>query len=132
MGWVLFIDGECAFCGNAARRLARWDKRGVVRIAPLQGEFAKTVDIPAGAAGADGSVVLLRQADGRLFTSSDAWIELARALGGRWRICTVLRWIPKGWRDAAYRWVARHRHQLARHSGACPWSDPALRGRWLE
>ena len=132
MGWVLFIDGECALCSRAARWVARWDGRHVVRIAALQGMFARSVAISADAAGADGSVVLWRQADGRLFDSSDAWIELARVLGGVWRVLVVLQWVPKAWRDGTYRWVARHRHQLACPTGHSPAADPCLRGRWLE
>jgi predicted DCC family thiol-disulfide oxidoreductase YuxK len=41
----LFFDGDCAFCHASVRRVARWDKRGRVCFAPLQGETARKLGL---------------------------------------------------------------------------------------
>ena len=105
------------------RRVARWDRRGRIFFSPLQGELALRHGFSHYADDADGSLVVLREADGKVFTFSDAWLELARALGGGWRVFTLLRVVPRGLRDMVYRWLARHRHRFSGRSDACATPD---------
>ncbi len=132
MSWVLFFDGDCAFCSRSVRRLVRLDKRGVVSFAPLQGRLAKEVSVSHHAAKTGGTMVLLREEDGRIFTRSDALIELAGALGGGWRWFRVARYVPKVLRDAVYGWVADNRQRLGGRKDACELPDPVLLGRLRE
>ncbi len=114
-------------CDGAVRRVARIDRRARIAFAPLQGELARQRGFGGYAAPADGTMLLLRESDGRIFTHSDACIELARALGGVWRIFTLARWIPKPLRDGAYRWIARHRQQFltaGKFAATCQECDP--------
>ncbi len=84
------------------------------------------------AAAEDGTMVLLRESDGKVFTRSDALIELARALGGGWRLFALARFIPKPLRDWVYRWVANHRYLFMGKSDACSLPDPELLTRMRE
>lgn len=129
MSWVLFFDGDCGFCTASVRWVAQHDKRKQVWFAPLQGELAGQLGLGAYAAAA-GSMVVLREADQQLFTYGDAWIELARALGGPWRyLAVLLRIVPKFLRDALYRVLARNRHLLPGRNAACALPDPEWRQR---
>ncbi len=74
-------------------------------------------------------MVLVREADGAVFTSSDGWIELSRALGGGWRFFALARFVPKVVRDGIYRWIARNRFRFMGETDACMLSDPELRKR---
>ena len=132
MGWVLFFDGDCAFCSDAVRRVARFDARGRVDFAPLQGKLAGEMDLTANAAKSGGTMVLLREADGVLFTRSDALIELARALGGFWQVLTLSRFIPKPLRDWVYNRIADNRDRLIRKGTTCALPTPELRSRLRE
>lgn len=132
MSWVLFFDGECGFCQGSAKWTARFDKRRRISLAPLQGKLAAELGFSKYADQGTGTMVLLREADGKFFLRSDAAIELARALGGAWRIFTLARIIPKPLRDAVYRWIARNRSRLPGHSNSCALPDPELRKRLRE
>ena len=68
---------------------------------------------------AAGSMVVVRESDGAVFTESEACLELAKALGGFWRLAVILRLIPRALRDAVYRTVSRHRRSLWRCGGSC-------------
>jgi predicted DCC family thiol-disulfide oxidoreductase YuxK len=129
MGWILFFDGDCAFCSESVRRVFALDKRGRVSFAPLQGALARDLAFSHHAAKTSGTMVLLRERDGKVFTHSDAVIELAKALGGGWRVLAVARLIPKPLRDAVYRWVARNRYHLMGKLTTCAMPDPELRKR---
>ncbi len=74
-------------------------------------------------------MVVLRESDGSVFTHSDAWVELARALGGGWRMLAIVRFVPKRLRDALYNWIARNRFVLAGRADACALPSPEVAKR---
>ncbi|MFZ9937225.1 MAG: thiol-disulfide oxidoreductase DCC family protein [Luteolibacter sp.] len=132
MQWVLFFDGDCAFCSASVRGVCRLDKRGRVDFAPLQGELARKIGLEKHAAASGGTMVLLREDDGQRFFRSDALIELASAIGGIARVLALLALVPKPWRDALYQFLADRRHRLRRASGTCKMPDERLRARLRE
>lgn len=129
MGWVLFFDGECGFCSESVRRVARLDRRRAVSFAPLQGELAAEHGLAGYAEADDGTMVVLRESDGRRFLRSDAALELCRALGGPWRLLRIAKWIPRPVRDAGYRWVANRRRRFGGETLSCGVPDPDLAKR---
>ena len=127
VSWVLFFDGDCAFCSTSARWVSRLDRRGRIDFASLQGSMAGKLDLRRHAAASGGTMVLLREADGRLFFRSDALIELARAMGGIWNGMRLIGLVPRAWRDAVYQFVADRRHLL--RGSVCSIPDDRLRQR---
>ncbi len=126
MNWVLFFDGSCAFCSKSVQYVVRFDGRERISFAPLQGELAREKGFSGYAAATNGSMVLLRESDGRVFMHSDALIELAHALGGFWRFFKIARLIPRWLRDGVYRWIARNRYRFMGKTNACLLPDAAL------
>lgn len=129
MGWVLFFDGDCAFCSESVRQAVRFDKRGRVSFAPLQGRLSQELGFAKYAAGEGGTMVLLRESDGKVFMHSDGLIELARVFGGGWKWFALARFIPKPLRDLVYRAIARNRYRLMGKSDTCPLPGPAVMER---
>lgn len=105
----LFYDGNCGLCGGAVRVVARHDRSGQIRFAPLGGEtFERLVPAEVRAGLPDSLVVFTPEGD--LLTQSGAVIHLLLRMGPAWRLMgTVLAWIPESLRDAAYRMIARLR-----------------------
>lgn len=134
MGWVMFFDGDCGFCSAAVRRVARMDRDERIDFAPLQGRLAAERGLTGHATGSDGTMVLWREEDDRLFLRGDAVLELGRALGGGWKLLAGLgRAVPRPLRDGAYRIVARHRLSLmGRRASSCEMPDESLRRRMRE
>jgi predicted DCC family thiol-disulfide oxidoreductase YuxK len=130
--WILFFDGECALCSASIRWLCRADRQGRISFAPLNGELSRKLGFSHHAARDAGSMVIWREEDALAFTRSDAWIEIARVLGGPWRFFLVVRWIPRRWRDAVYGMIARNRHAFAGGPVACRLPNPELAKRLLE
>jgi predicted DCC family thiol-disulfide oxidoreductase YuxK len=126
MGWVLFFDGECGFCSKSVQIVARLDREQRVSFAPLQGRLAGEHGFTKHLVETGGTMVVLRESDGSVFTKSDGLIELSRALGGIWRIFTLARLVPRILRDGAYRWVARHRYRLMGKVKSCSLPSPEL------
>lgn len=127
----VFFDGDCGLCHHTVRFLLRADPDGeVFRFAPLGGETFEREVAPRLENVPDAVIVLT--ADGRILTRSDATVRLFLQLGGVYGwLGTLLGWIPRPLRDAAYDALARVRHRLfARPEAACPVMAPELRARF--
>jgi predicted DCC family thiol-disulfide oxidoreductase YuxK len=129
MSWILFFDGDCAFCSRSCRWIARHDKRERIKLAPLQGRLGQELGLQTFVEGSNGTMVVLREADQQRLFRSDALIELGSALGGVYRLASVLRLIPRPLRDGVYSLIARNRHLLMRGSSSCLLQDPEVEKR---
>lgn len=133
MALVLFFDGDCGFCSKSVRCVYQFDARGDIDFAPLQGVLAGKLGLRKYAEKGGGSMVILRESDGVMFTKGDAWIELGNALGGIWgAFAFAFSLFPKYARDWAYDLVAKIRYRLAGKGNACALPDEGLRKRMRE
>ncbi len=117
----LFYDGECGLCCGAVRLVARHDRSGEIRFAPLGGAtFLRLIPASTRAGLPDSLVVLVP--DGRLLLRTEALIHLLARMGGAWRLAgRGLAWFPEPLRELAYRLVAR----LRPSAKACAWRATA-------
>lgn len=127
----LFYDGRCGLCHAAVRFVARRDREGRIRFAPLGGEAFDRL-VPGGVRQGLPDSLAVQLEDGRLLTQSAAVVCLLLELGGGWRwLGAWLGRLPSGFLDRAYVWVACHRRSLSRVSdGPCPRLPPALGDRF--
>ena len=132
MGWVLFFDGDCAFCSAGVRRAVKFDTHKRLKFAPLQGKLAAEKGFAEHADPSGGSMVLMRESDGKVFLRSDAAIELARALGGWWRLLIPTKLIPRFLRDWVYGRIANNRYRISKSGNFCFLPDPEVEKRLLE
>lgn len=102
---ILFFDGECNLCNGFVDFLIKRLKKSTLYFASLQGPQAKEY---LAAANQLDSVVYLRR--GKLYKESDAAIYALSDLSRPWSLIRVLFVLPRAIRDAAYRYVARHRY----------------------
>ena len=115
------------------RWIHEFDDKGWIEFAPLQGELAEKFGLGGYAEKGGGSLVVLREPDGEIFTKSDAVAELGKALGGVFRVLAfMLSRIPGKLRDGIYDWVARNRYRLLGKADACALPDKGLRERMRE
>lgn len=132
---VLLYDGLCGLCDGTVQAALRWDRRGTVRFAPLQGDFAAEVlGRHPELSGVD-SLVLVEPGVGgaeRVRVRSDAALALAGHLGGPVSLLRVFRLVPRVLRDAVYDGIARIRYRVFGRRDACRIPEPAERERFLD
>jgi predicted DCC family thiol-disulfide oxidoreductase YuxK len=75
------------------------------------------------------SIVLL--AGGRRYEHSDAALHIALGLRAPWPLAFAAILIPRGVRDAIYRWIARNRYRWFGRTDTCALPPPGLRERFL-
>lgn len=134
-GPVLLYDGACGLCATSVHFVLRHDRARRLRFASLQGAFGRQArHRHPELAGVD-SVVWLAPASAaapeRALVRSDAALEMARYLGGVWRIALLAQAVPRFARDWGYSTIARHRHRLAAGPEACVVLSEADRSRFI-
>ena len=132
-GPVLLYDGVCGFCNGTVQFVLARDRRGVLRFATLQGEFARGVmERHPELNGVDSLVLVERDAAGEhVSVRSEVALRVARYLGGPWRIVGVLRVVPRFARDSVYDGFARIRYRVFGKYDSCPLPSAEQRKRFL-
>jgi predicted DCC family thiol-disulfide oxidoreductase YuxK len=112
---VVLYDEDCGFCRWSLDRLLRWDRRGHLRAAPIQGEEADGLlaDLSEQARLASWHLVT---PDGRRCSGAAAAGPTARLLPAGALVAFLAESFPRI-TDRAYRWVARNRDTLGRRLG---------------
>jgi len=129
---TILFDGVCNLCNGFVQFVIRHDRRGHFRFAALQSELGQALLAAHGqalpASGPE-SVVLLE--GGQYYSHSAAVLRIAGGLGGVWRLAAGGWLLPQSWRDALYRYVARHRYRWFGRQESCWLPTPELRARFL-
>ncbi|MCU1067210.1 thiol-disulfide oxidoreductase DCC family protein [Stenotrophomonas maltophilia] len=128
---VIVFDGVCALCNRWVRFLLRFDRRGRYRFAAMQGERGSALLRSHGLDPQDPASFLLLDAQGA-WTDTDAILRVLAGLGGAWRLSGVLKALPRGLRDAAYRALARNRYRWFGRHDACHLPAPQHAARFLD
>ena len=132
---VLLYDGLCGFCDSTVQFILKHDRRGTLRFATLQGDFAREVMARHPEVADVDSLVLVERDDSgteRVHVRSDGALRVARYLGGPWNAARVFRIVPRFIRDAAYDGFARIRYRVFGRYDSCPVPTPEQRARFID
>jgi len=133
---VLLYDGLCGFCDGTVQFILRHDRRGTLRFATLQGEYARGVIARHPELEGVDSLVLVEvdPASGRETVSfrSNGALRVARYLGGPWHLARATAIVPRVIRDLAYDGFARIRYRVFGRYDSCPIPSPEQRARFIE
>lgn len=132
---VLLFDDACGFCSAAVQTVLRHEKDHSLRFASLHGDYGLEFRERHPEFSSVDSMVWFRPADSHsaefVAIRSDAALLTADYLGGIFRLAAIARFVPRGLRDAAYDFVARHRHEFAPAPKECLIPTPDQRDRFL-
>ena len=115
---IIVFDGICHLCTGWVRFLRRHPIDPPFQLIPMQSDAGKALLVEHGIDPEDPATFLVLD-QGRRFTDSDAAIHVIAALGFPWRIINVARIVPRAWRDALYRLLARNRYRWFGRRSAC-------------
>jgi len=115
---IVVFDGICHVCSGWARFLGRHRIEPPFQLIPMQTRAGKALLIENGIDPEDPATFLVVDR-GRRFTESDAAIHVIAALGGLWGTINAARIVPRIWRDALYRLLARNRYRWFGRRATC-------------
>ncbi len=127
---MLLFDGVCNLCNASVQWILKRDRKGIFKFAALQSDTGQMLLRQFGLSEKDFDTVVL-VADGRIFTRSDAALEIVQRIGGMWSLLAVFKIIPRSIRDTIYDWVARNRYRWFGKKEECMLPRPEWRERFV-
>lgn len=127
---ILLYDGDCGFCTRGVLFSFDRDPRARLRYASLQSEVGRSLLSQHGIPFDITTVVLVDEKGAHV--RSTAVLRTARLLRWPWSWAYAAILVPRPIRDAAYRFVAKHRHRFGPAVDACRMPTPELRSRMLD
>ena len=128
---IILFDGVCNFCNRTINIILKYDKQAYFQFAASQSIAAmgimqafKIEQI------AIASVILIDQE--KVYTKTDAVIQIANRLSGWPKSFRLLKFIPKPMRDFAYDLIAKNRYALFGKKDICMIPEPSMRHRFLQ
>jgi predicted DCC family thiol-disulfide oxidoreductase YuxK len=115
---VVVFDGICHVCSGWVQFMERHRIEPPFNLIPMQSEEGKALLVAHGIDPEDPATFLVLDG-GRQFTLSDGAIHVVAALGGAWILFKAARVVPKPWRDALYRLLARNRYRWFGQRSTC-------------
>jgi predicted DCC family thiol-disulfide oxidoreductase YuxK len=130
---ILLYDGVCGFCNKSVQTILAHDQKGTLRFAPLQSKFGESI-LARHQLGNLDSVVYV---DGsvqpeRVFIRSNAALQVARYLGGGWKLLLIFYLLPRPIRDFFYDLFAKYRYRFFGKYESCMVPPPEVRSRFVD
>lgn len=129
---IILFDGVCNLCNSSVQFVIKRDKKDLFRYAALQSEVGQQLVAERHIDTRQVDSIILIEPGVAYYTKSDAALEIAKDLGGFWKLSSIFMWIPRAIRNAVYDFVARNRYKWFGRKEACMIPTPELRAKFLE
>ena len=127
----VFFDGVCNLCNRGLNFLIKHDKKGVLKFASLQSEYAQNT-IPKELLNRENLDTIIVYTNGKFYNRSNAVLKLCKILGGGFYVFLIGYLIPRFIRDGLYRFIANNRYHWFGKQLQCRVPSPELKERFLE
>jgi predicted DCC family thiol-disulfide oxidoreductase YuxK len=122
---LILFDGVCNLCNGTVDFIMKRDPKKKFRFVALQSEAGEVTRKKFSIPDEIDSVVLIYNE--KVYYESDAALEIALLLPAPWKWSVVLNFVPVGWRNTVYKWIARNRYRWFGKKKEC--RIPALEER---
>ena len=131
MQQVVFFDGVCNLCNRSVNFLIKNDKKGVLKFASLQSEFAKKT-LPKTLLNNKDLDSILFYTEGKYYEKSNAILKLCKILGGFFYVFQFGYLLPPFLRNGLYMLIANNRYRWFGTTAQCRVPTTDLKERFLE
>jgi predicted DCC family thiol-disulfide oxidoreductase YuxK len=129
---IILFDGMCSLCNRSIRFIIHRDPHRVFRFASLDSPVGRRLLRRRGMSTEAADSIVLIEDDGH-HVLSEAVVRIGARLGQPWRaLAATGRIVPRPWRDAAYRFVARRRYRWFGRCESCSVATEDVEDRFLE
>jgi predicted DCC family thiol-disulfide oxidoreductase YuxK len=126
---VVLFDGVCKLCNGSVNFILRIDRKGRLKLAPLQSDYGRRVLEDHGLKSGPLDSMMLLEGE-RLTVKSTAVIRISKYLGGAWPLCMIVLVIPRFIRDAVYDIIAKNRYRWFGKYDTCRLPDAEFEDRF--
>lgn len=128
---IILFDGVCNFCNRTINIILKYDKDAYFQFAPSQSNAAMGIMQQFSLEQqAITSVILIDNE--KVYTKTDAVIQIANRLSGWPSLFRLLKFIPKSIRNFGYDLIAKNRYTLFGKRDQCMIPGASARNRFLQ
>jgi predicted DCC family thiol-disulfide oxidoreductase YuxK len=128
---IIIFDGKCNLCESSVIFIIYRDKKAKFKFVPAQSKTGIEIQNKHDVNAIDLQTLVLIK-DGKVFTKSDAVLEIARNLDGLWKLLFFIKIIPKPMREWMYSKIAKNRYQWFDKKQSCIVPTENMKSRFLE
>ena len=128
---IILFDGVCNFCNRTVNIILEHDKEAHFKFAASQSNAGIHLIQKFKLNQTSAASVILIDND-KVYTKTDAVIQIANQLKGWLRLFRLIKFIPKPIRDFGYDLVAKNRYALFGKRETCRIPEESIRNRFLE
>lgn len=125
-GLVIF-DSTCVLCDSLVKFLIKIDKNKILLFTTFDSKIWNEIKV-AIPIKTDSLVYCYK---GEYFIQSEAVIKIIQALNYPWKAFQIFKYIPFGFREKIYRFIANNRFHIFGRKKECSIPPPELRQRYL-
>ncbi len=127
---IVFYDGSCGFCQASVQFILKYNKQQDLYFATLQSDVLSKL-LPKGEIPDPLPDAVLFLEAGKLYTASDAVLQIAKHLNFPVSILYYFRFIPLSFRNFVYSFIAKHRYKIAGRQNSCILPSTSQRERFI-
>jgi predicted DCC family thiol-disulfide oxidoreductase YuxK len=126
---IILFDGVCKLCSFAVGFIVKRDARAYFSFASIDSTLGKSLLKKYELQGLD-TIVLIQ--NNQAYIYSDAVLHIAKGLSTWHRYLYILHYLPVGFRDFIYRFIAKHRYVVFGKKESCMLPSDELLERFLD
>ena len=126
---VVLFDGYCNFCEASVKFIIAHDKEKKIHFIPQSSKDAQLFIKENKLEELDTIIFFSKN---KIYTFSDAALEIAKYLDGWYKYFYIFRYLPKAVRDMAYKIVAHIRYNIFGKKESCMIPTDDLKSRFLD
>lgn len=127
---LMLFDGICNLCQGGVQFYINHDKTGKIMFASLQSALGREVSQVMNFDEGEINTMLFIE-NGKIYTQSDAALNVTKYLDGGWKYLSYLKIFPKFLRNFVYKIIAKNRYNWFGKQNECWLPSPDLKKRFV-
>ncbi|WP_233897131.1 thiol-disulfide oxidoreductase DCC family protein [Tenacibaculum piscium] len=108
---IILFDGICNFCNSWVLKVIKLDKKNQFVFVSLQSEIGKKITTHLGIDATKIDSIILYEPNISYDIKSTAVLKIMVSFGGFWRLFSILTFLPEGFRNYCYDFIAKNRYR---------------------
>lgn len=129
---ILLFDGVCNLCNESVLKIIRYDNKDIFRFVSLQSDFGQQITNHLGIDTSTIDSVILYEPGVSYEIKSTAALNIMFEFGGIWKLTRVFGYLPEGFRNFIYDYIARNRYKWFGKKEQCMIPTPELKSKFLD
>ena len=129
---IILFDGVCNLCNDAVLKVIKYDTKNTFFFTALQSDKGKEITKQLGINIANIDSIILYEPGVSYEIKSTAALKIMNDFGGIWSLSKVFLFLPEGFRNYVYDYIAKNRYKWFGQKESCMIPTAELKAKFLD